>query len=199
MLAIIPQSELVQIPIPTVFERSLADETSAKMTYPSGPLFVFDKGKMNVENPSRSNLHANLVDKVVDDRLGTYGLAYRRRATWEGTYKGRDGPLGILVCIPYPDKSNQKQDDCAADHAPVEEEATAITVDSVKGQQISDDLCWSREAEDTRSASRNLTPMAVTPTPRLKALFVANPASSKKYVLNPKTKTTPNNIVSSFV
>lgn len=45
MLAIIPQSELVQMPIPTVFERSLADETSAKMTYPSGPLFVFGKEK----------------------------------------------------------------------------------------------------------------------------------------------------------
>lgn len=45
MLASIPQSEFVQIPIPTVFERSLADETSAKMTYPSGPLFVVDHGE----------------------------------------------------------------------------------------------------------------------------------------------------------
>src|SRR5271154_7089936 len=35
------------------------------------------------------------------------------------------------------------------------------------------------------------TPQAVTPTPRSKALLVATPASSKKYVENPRTKTIP--------
>lgn len=147
ILAISPQSELVQIPIPTVFERSLEDEISAKMTYPSGPLFIFDNG-MDVENPSRSSKadsHADLVDKVVDDRLGTYGgkSTCERDPLGEVTYKRRDGPLGILVRVPYPDESNQEQDNGAADHAPVEEEATTKTVDSVKGQQISDDL-WGR-------------------------------------------------------
>lgn len=38
MLAIIPQSELTKMPIPTVLERSLAEPTSAKMTYPRGPM-----------------------------------------------------------------------------------------------------------------------------------------------------------------
>lgn len=32
MFMIMPHSELTRMPMPTVFERSLADETSAKMT-----------------------------------------------------------------------------------------------------------------------------------------------------------------------
>lgn len=68
MLATIPQSELVQIPIPTVFDRSLAEETSAKMTYPRGPLCV-DRVVRLVVVQENIDLHASLVDEVVDDRL----------------------------------------------------------------------------------------------------------------------------------
>lgn len=106
---------------------------------------------------------------------------YRRLGlTREVTYKCRDGPLGILARVAYPNESNQEQDDSAGDHAPVEDEATSKTVDGVKGQQISDDLYTRVMSKISLGPHPRLTPMAVTPTPRLNALLVANPASSKK-------------------
>lgn len=44
---------------------------------------------------------------------------------------------------------------------------------------------------EERNNSQTLTPIAVTPMPKLKALVLAKPASSKKYVLKPRTNTTP--------
>lgn len=38
MFTTMPHSELVKIPRPTVFDLSLAEDISAKMTYPRGPL-----------------------------------------------------------------------------------------------------------------------------------------------------------------
>lgn len=38
MFMTMPHSELTRMPMPTVFERSLAEDTSANITYPIGPL-----------------------------------------------------------------------------------------------------------------------------------------------------------------
>ena len=74
------------------------------------------------------------------------------------TYKRRDGPLCILVRVPYPDEPNQEQDDGASNHAPVEDEATAKAVDGVKGQQISDDLCMRVVKQGSLRVSRSTYP-----------------------------------------